>query len=82
MSSPSTRASERSALLAAKQPDSDAISYQSFPGPNDVDAPNEEGPLLAELPGPSVAIKHEITLLRGTLIVASLGVLVFLQGEK
>ena len=82
MSSPSTRASESSALLPAKRPDSDAISYQSFPGPNDVDTPNEDAPLLSEMPGPSSAAKHGITVLRGTLIVASLGVLVFLQGEK
>lgn len=80
MSSPSTKASERSALLTPKQTDSDASSYRSFPEPNDVDAPDEEGPLLEELPGPSLAAKHGITVLRGTLIVAALGVLVFLQG--
>lgn len=80
MSSSSTKDSERSALLTPKQTDSDQISYRSFPGPTDVDAPDEEGPLLEEVSRPSLAAKHGITLLRGTFIVAALGVLVFLQG--
>lgn len=82
MSSSSTNASERSALLSPKPTDSDAISYRSFPGPNDVDAPDEEGPLLEEASRPSLASRHGITVLRGTSIVAALGVLVFLQGTK
>ena len=76
----STQNSEYSPLLSPGQNGSTDVSYRSIPGPVDVDAPDEEGPLLEEIPASSEAAKHGITVLRGTLIVAALGALVFLQG--
>ena len=46
----------------------------------DLDAPNTEAPLQEDVPLSSSQAKHGVKALNGTLIVASLGVLVFLQG--
>ena len=79
MSGSSTKGSERSPLLSPEQSSSDANSYQSFPDIVNLDAPDSEAPLLENVSLPSSASRG-VTALRGTSIVASLGVLVFLQG--
>jgi hypothetical protein len=76
MSDSSTKESERSSLLFPEQSNSDTSSRQSFPDLHDLDA---EAPLLEDVRLPSPA-KHDVTVLSGTLIIVSLGVLVFLQG--
>ena len=77
MSDSSTKGSERSSLLFPEQSNSDTSSRQSFPDMHDLDA---EAPLLEDVPLPSSSAKHDVTVLSGTLIIVSLGVLVFLQG--
>ena len=79
MSGSSTNGSECSPPLSPNKSHSDTNSHQSFPDPVDDDAPDVERPLLEEVPLPSSAT-HGVTLFRGTLIVAALGALIFLQG--
>ena len=80
MSGSSTKGSERSPLLSPEQSNSDDSSCQSLPDMLDLDAPDTEASLLEDVPLPSSSAKRGVTALSGTLIVASLGVLVFLQG--
>lgn len=80
MSGSSTKGSERSPLLSPEQSNSDTNSCQSFPDMLDLDAPDADASLPGSVPFPSSPARHGVTVLSGTLIVVSLGVLVFLQG--
>src|SRR5579871_4559450 len=80
MSDSSTKGSESSPLHSPEQSSSGTNSSQSFPDILDLDAPNSEAPLLEDVPLPSSSARHDVTAIRGTLIVVSIGVLVFLQG--
>jgi len=76
----SGKGSERSPLLSHEQSSSDTNSCHSFSDVLDVDPPDTEAPLLGDVPLPSSPTRHGVTAFSGTLIVVSLGVLVFLQG--